>query len=98
MTPEQPVTDPIEKTRLAPRYKVLIHNDNETTMGFVVAVLSSIFSLNGNAALQVMTEAHHKGIALVGVYAFEQAEFRVEQAHSIARTQGFPLTFTYEPE
>jgi ATP-dependent Clp protease adapter protein ClpS len=45
-----------------------------------------------------MIEAHHSGVAFVAAYALEQAEFRVDQAHSVARTHKFPLTFTYEPE
>ena len=45
-----------------------------------------------------MREAHDTGVAFVAAFSFEQAEFRVEQAHSLARTNKFPLTFTYEQE
>ena len=45
-----------------------------------------------------MFTAHNTGVALVTVLPLEEAELRTEQAHSLARTQKFPLTFTYEPE
>jgi len=93
-----PVTKPKAKTRLAPRYKVFIHNDDVTPMEFVVLVLTGIFSLEHKHAMGVMLEAHNNGVAFVGAYSLEQAEFRVDQAHSLARGHKYPLTFTYEPE
>jgi ATP-dependent Clp protease adaptor protein ClpS len=97
-TVDRPVADPVEKTRHAPRYKVFIHNDDVTPMGFVVYVLATIFSRKGAEAERIMLEAHSTGVAFVAAYALEQAEFRVDQAHSLARGAKFPLTFTYEPE
>lgn len=88
----------VEKVRLAPRYKVFLHNDSVTPMEFVVLVLVRIFTLEHKMAIGVMLEAHNHGIAFVGAYSLEQAEFRVEQAHSLARTAKYPLTLTYEPE
>jgi ATP-dependent Clp protease adapter protein ClpS len=67
-------------------------------MELVLMVLSGIFGLHPTRAVEVMLEAHNTGVAFVTALALEQAEFRVEQAHSIARGRGFPLTFTYEPE
>lgn len=87
-----------KKTRLAPRYRVLVHNDNVTPMEFVVKVLRSIFGLERIRATLVMLEAHRTGVALVAVLPLEQAEFRVDQAHSMARTAKYPLTFSFEPE
>ena len=86
------------RTRHVPRYKVFVHNDPVTAMEFVVYVLVNVFSLRHKAAVQVMFEAHQRDIALVGLYSLEQAEFRVEQAHSLARSAKYPLTFSYEPE
>lgn len=86
------------RTRHAPRYKVFVHNDDVTPMEFVVYILVTIFSLQHKPAVQVMFEAHQRGLALVGAYSLEQAEFRVDQAHSLARGAGYPLTFTYEAE
>lgn len=86
------------QTRHCPRYKVFIHNDDITPMEFVVHVLTTIFTLPHKQAVRVMFEAHTTGVAFVAAYSLEQAEFRVEQAHSLARSAKYPLTFTYEPE
>jgi ATP-dependent Clp protease adaptor protein ClpS len=87
------------ETRLAPLYRVLIHNDDKTTMDFVIYVLRTVFTqLTEEDAIAVMLEAHHTGVALVCVETLEQAEFHVDQAHSLARGAKYPLTFTYEPE
>lgn len=86
-----------DETKLAPRYRVLIHNDDVTPMDFVVKVLMQVFGLNGIRAMKVMLEAHLKGVALVTVLPLEEAEFRVEKAHSMARGEKYPLTFSYEP-
>jgi ATP-dependent Clp protease adaptor protein ClpS len=81
-----------------PRYRVLIHNDPVTPMDFVVDVLTSIFKKVLPDAYTIMMEAHNRDVALVDVMGLEEAEFRVEQAHALARTAKFPLTFTIEPE
>jgi ATP-dependent Clp protease adaptor protein ClpS len=87
------------ETRLAPLYRVLIHNDDKTTMGFVVYVLRTVFTqLAEQDAIAVMLEAHHTGVALVCVETLEQAEHHVDQAHSLARGAKYPLTLTYEPQ
>jgi ATP-dependent Clp protease adaptor protein ClpS len=83
--------------RLAPRYKVLIHNDDSTPMDFVILVLQDIFKKEMNDAFEIMLTAHHTGLALVCVLPLEEAELRIEQAHSMARPRKYPLTFTCEP-
>lgn len=90
-----PITE--QKTRLAPQYRVLIHNDDVTPMEFVVGVLRKVFKKGVTDAMQIMLTAHFTGIALVVVLPLEEAELRVQQAHSLARTAKYPLTFTYEP-
>lgn len=90
--------DTQDKPRLAPRYRVLIHNDDVTPMDFVVHVLMNIFKKNISDAADIMLTAHNTGVALVVVLSLEEAELRVDQAHSLARTAKYPLTFTYEPE
>jgi ATP-dependent Clp protease adaptor protein ClpS len=90
--------DLAEKTKLAPLYRVLIHNDDVTPMDFVVRVLRDIFRLEGPRAVEVMLEAHMKGVALVVTEPLERAEFHVDQCRSLARPRGYPLTLTYEPE
>ena len=84
--------------RLAPRYRVLIHNDDVTPFEVVIDVLTRFFKKVPMDALTIALEAHHTDVALVEVMGLEEAEFRVEQAHALARTNKFPLTFTIEPE
>ncbi|MBI2192868.1 MAG: ATP-dependent Clp protease adaptor ClpS [Planctomycetes bacterium] len=91
-------TDAAHAVRLTPRYRVLVHNDDVTPMDYVVRVLRSIFGLEPTHAEQVMLEAHHTGVALVAVLPIELAEFRMDQAHSLARTARYPLRFSCEPE
>lgn len=81
-----------------PPYKVLIHNDEVTPYNFVVAILIRIFELTPIIAEHVTYLAHTKGIALVAVLPKSEAERRVGKAHFAARLEGFPLTFTLEPE
>jgi ATP-dependent Clp protease adaptor protein ClpS len=97
LEPEQ-ITETKDKVRLAPQYRILIHNDDVTPMDFVVYVLMSVFKKNVEEAADIMLTAHNTGVALVAVMPLEQAELRVDQAHALARTAKFPLTFTYEPE
>lgn len=105
-TAEPPVLAPGEKTavvtevttRHCPLYKVLIHNDDVTPMDFVIGVLIEVFKKEFLEAGKIMFLAHTQQVALVTILPLEQAELRIEQAHSLARTQKFPLTFTCEPE
>lgn len=84
-------------TRLAPRYKVLLHNDNDTPAEFVMTVISEVFQKDTAESYEIMMEAHRHNVALVAILGFEQAEFRTDQAHSLARGRGYPLTFSVEP-
>ena len=89
---------PVAETELEPPYRVLIHNDDVTPFEFVIAVLRAVFHLSGSDALAVTTRAHYRGIAYVVTLPFEEAKHRVGQAHGLARSAGFPLTFSIEPE
>lgn len=81
-----------------PPYKVLIHNDEVTPYDFVIAILIRVFSLTPIIAEHITYLAHTKGIALVTVLPKSEAERRVGKAHFAARLEGFPLTFSLEPE
>ena len=85
-------------SRLARRFRILVHNDDRTPMDFVVRILTGIHRLGVEHAIEVMLEAHRTGCALVRVLGLEEAEFRVERSHVVARSRGFPLTFSIEPE
>ncbi|MBI3724399.1 ATP-dependent Clp protease adaptor ClpS [bacterium] len=87
-----------EETRLAPRYRVLVHNDDVTPMDFVVGILRSVFGLSVAQSVAVMLRAHTGSVAHVTTLALEEAEVRCEKAHGLARAKRYPLTFTYEPE
>jgi ATP-dependent Clp protease adapter protein ClpS len=78
-------------------YKVLVHNDDVTTYFFVVAVLAFIFKIEVSMAEKIAMEAHKNGVALVTILPLEQAELRIDQAHSRAKTAKYPLRFSYEP-
>ncbi|HZD09736.1 MAG TPA: ATP-dependent Clp protease adaptor ClpS [Candidatus Binatia bacterium] len=81
-----------------PPYKVLIHNDDVTPYSFVVAILLRVFELTPIIAEHITYLAHTKGVALVAVLPKSEAERRVGKAHFAARLEGFPLTFSLEPE
>lgn len=87
-----------QETTEEPPYKVLIHNDDVTPYDFVVAILIRIFQLTPIIAEHITYLAHNRGIALVQVLPKPEAERRVGKAHFAARLEGFPLTFTLEPD
>lgn len=77
-------------------YKVLLHNDDYTTMEFVVFVLQSVFHLDETKAVQVMLHVHRSGIGVAGVYTREVAETRVSQVEALAREHEYPLRCSIE--
>lgn len=74
-----------------PLYLVLMHNDDYTTMDFVVEVLQRVFSKPLTEANRIMLNIHNKGVGFCGTYTFEVAETKVTQVHSMAKEAGFPL-------
>jgi ATP-dependent Clp protease adaptor protein ClpS len=86
------------ETRLAPRWKVIFHDDTVTTMDFVTDLLVTLFKKDKDEARKLMYEVHYSGKAVVEVTSQERAELYVDQVHSLARPRGFPLTTTIEPE
>lgn len=96
--PTKPRVEFIVAEEVEPPFRVVIHNDDVTTMEFVVEVLRQIFELSFEKAEEVMLNAHYTGLAIVGTYPRSDAERRVTQAHLNAQLAGFPLKFTMEPE
>ena len=80
------------------RYAVLLHNDDYTTMEFVVEVLQKFFGKSGAEATAVMLKVHQQGQGVAGVYGFDIAETKVQQVTDYARSRGFPLKCTMEEE
>lgn len=92
LTEEQVKT---EKPRL---YKVLLHNDNFTTMEFVVAILMSVFNHNENDAVAIMLSIHKSGVGVAGVYSYEIAETKASKVKILAKEAEYPLLCTVEPD
>ncbi len=86
-----------ERTELAPRWKVLLLDDDITTFEFVIYLLTTLFHKQIQEAVRLTFEIHETGAALITVTGLERAELYVEQVRSLARPQGFPLTATIEP-
>ena len=79
-------------------YRVILHNDDYTTMEFVIDVLKKIFKKSTDEAEEIMWKVHEKGQAVCGVYTYEIAETKVEQVKVLARQNGFPLLATFEAD
>ena len=92
------VISPETKDEHPPRYKVILHNDDYTTMEFVVEILVNVFGKSLEKATQIMLNVHNKGKAVCGVYPREIAETKVETVHHLAGSRGFPLKSTMEKE
>ncbi len=88
------------ETRLEkpPLYKVVLHNDDFTTMEFVIYVLRSVFHKNDAEAFVIMMKVHEEGIGIAGIYTYEIANMKAEKAMNHARAQEFPLLCTVEEE
>ena len=85
-----------EQVKEPRRFKVLLHNDDYTTMEFVVWVLQTVFHHDETTATEIMLHVHRTGIGVAGVYSREIAETHVSQVHALARTQEHPLRASME--
>jgi ATP-dependent Clp protease adaptor protein ClpS len=86
------------KTKKPPLFRVLLHNDDFTTMEFVVAILRGIFHLSETDSVNVMLRIHRSGMGVAGVYTREIAETKVAEVTSAAEKAEFPLLCTMEPD
>ncbi|MDT8316864.1 MAG: ATP-dependent Clp protease adaptor ClpS [bacterium] len=77
-------------------FKVLMHNDNYSTMEFVVDILETIFHKSSTEANQIMLSVHLKGVGICGIYPFEIAETKADAVHKAAEGAGFPLRCSVE--
>ena len=87
------VEDEVREPR---QFKVMLHNDDYTTMEFVVLVLVSVFRKNENEATQIMLNVHNNGVGVCGIYTAEVAELKVSLVHRLAREHGYPLKCSME--
>ena len=85
----------VKKPRL---YKVLLHNDDYTTMEFVIRVLIEVFRKSETEATQIMLHVHTKGSGVCGVYTYDLAQTKVHQVTQLSRQNEMPLKCTMEAE
>jgi ATP-dependent Clp protease adaptor protein ClpS len=78
-------------------YRVIMHNDDYTTMEFVISVLQKFFNKSFPESQSIMLEVHTKGFGVCGVYTFEVAESKVAKVIKYARENGHPLKCSTEP-
>ena len=86
-----------EKLQAPRKYKVLMHNDDYTTMEFVVLVLQKFFNKTSPEAQSIMLEVHTRGFGICGIYTYEVAESKVAKVTKYARDNGHPLKCSTEP-
>jgi ATP-dependent Clp protease adaptor protein ClpS len=87
---------PRTRTKKPQLYNVILHNDDYTTMDFVVQILESVFHLPTPDAVRIMLEVHQLGRGLCGAYTYEIAETKVATVHEMAKDNGFPLRASME--
>lgn len=92
------ITEKKTKLKKPSMFKVLLHNDDYTTMEFVVLVLRTVFLKTDTEAYKIMMAVHQAGIGVAGVYTFEVAEAKANKVIELARENGFPLLCTVEED
>ena len=85
----------LEKPKL---FKVLLHNDDFTTMDFVVFVLQYVFNRSDADAIAIMLKVHNEGLGIAGIYSYEVASMKSEKAMNLAKAREYPLLCTVEEE
>ena len=95
-TDEQIITQKKEKVKKPSMFKVLLHNDDYTSMEFVVKILRTVFNKSADDAVIIMLKVHREEVGMCGVYTYEIAETKVKTVHSLASEQSFPLKCTME--
>ena len=84
------------KQKRPPLYKVLLHNDDYTSMEFVVFILQTVFDRNESDAVRIMLNVHRQGIGIAGLFTYEIAEMKVAKVSRLAQASEFPLLCTLE--
>jgi len=94
----KPRTKTKTKTQRPPLWKVILLNDDYTPREFVVMVLKAVFRMGEEKAYAVMLTAHRRGACVIAVYARDIAETKATEAMELAKSKGYPLAFSTEPE
>ncbi|MBX7257840.1 MAG: ATP-dependent Clp protease adaptor ClpS [Candidatus Hydrogenedentes bacterium] len=86
-----------EELKAPDMFRVLMHNDDYTTMDFVVHVLRNVFCKPTEEAVRIMLNIHHEGVGVCGVFTADIAETKIASVHAQAEAQGYPLRCSMEP-
>jgi ATP-dependent Clp protease adaptor protein ClpS len=95
---EAVVTESKTRLKKPPLFKVLLHNDDYTTMEFVVLILRTVFQHTEGDAVRIMLNVHNQGVGIAGVYTYEIAESKVATVIDMAQQNDFPLLASLEEE
>lgn len=87
-----------KETELPRRYKVIVMNDDQTPMEWVISILTTIFKHTQSQAEQLTLTIHSEGSAIAGIYSYEIAEQKSVEATMLSRNNGFPLAMKLEVE
>jgi len=90
------LTEDTIETKEPRLYKVLLHNDDYTSMEFVIAILETVFHKSTNDATKIMLNVHNKGVGIAGVYTREICETKISVVHELAKKNEFPLRCSME--
>lgn len=85
----------LEKPKL---FKVILHNDDFTTMEFVIFILKQVFMRSDAEAFTIMLKVHNEGIGVAGIYTYEIAQMKAEKAMNLSKAHEYPLLCTVEEE
>src|SRR5262249_31573895 len=92
------LTERKPKLKKPPLYKVLLHNDDSTTMEFAIFILETVFHKSQTDPYKIRMAVHQHGVGVAGVFTYEIAESKVNRVIEMARAQEFPLLCTMEAE
>ncbi|MBW2569514.1 MAG: ATP-dependent Clp protease adapter ClpS [Deltaproteobacteria bacterium] len=95
-TDDSVFSETLDEIKEPSMYRVLIHNDDYTSMEFVVEILVSVFNKSLEEAIRIMLKVHREGIGFCGVYIYDVAETKVRTVETRARGNGFPLKCSME--
>jgi len=90
------VTEQMLEVKEPKLYKALLHNDDYTSMEFVISILERIFHKSPNDAAQIMLNVHNEGVGIAGVYTKEICETKISVVRQLAKKNEFPLRCSME--
>ncbi len=90
------LTEDVVEIKEPQLYKVLLHNDDYTTMDFVISILETVFHKSTDEATRIMLNVHHDGVGIAGIYTKEICETKISVVHQLAKKNQFPLRCSME--